>query len=438
MANGGNGMSSPDVVISRLGEAAIPSPLNLSTQAGDALGDYVSDAVRVRYNVEEGGPVGEDFRFEKAGPRGKLFFQPSYTRAAIVTCGGLCPGLNSVIRSAYRQLWLYGVREVLGIRYGYAGLNPANGFEPVRLDDDMVDDIHRDGGTILGSSRGSQPVPVMLDTLERMGVNILLTIGGDGTQKGAHAIAVEALKRKLPLAVVGIPKTIDNDILYTRRTFGFTTAVDRARDVLSSAHHEARSYHNGIALVRLMGRDSGFIAAVATLASQEVNFALVPEVPFRLDGPNGFLAALESRIHRKRHALIAVAEGAGQDLVAGLGERKDASGNVVHEDVGLILKEKIAAYFKEKGVAINLKYMDPSYFIRSAPANSEDAWLCDQYARHAVHAALTGRTDVLIGYWNTFIHVPMLMATAYRRKIDQESLLWSSVLSSTGQPPVMM
>ncbi len=430
-------MNDLEVKIERLGEATVPSPLQLNADPNDAIGNYVPDTIRVRYNVEEGSSGAEDFRFEKAGPRERIFFQPSYTRAAIVTCGGLCPGLNNVIRSAYRQLCIYGVREVLGIRYGYAGLNPANGFEPFRINDDMVDDIHRDGGTILGSSRGAQPVPVMLDTLERMGVNILLTIGGDGTQRGAHEIAAEARSRRLPLAVVGIPKTIDNDILYTRRTFGFNTAVDRACEVLASAHHEARSYHNGIALVRLMGRDSGFIAAVATLASQEVNFTLVPEVEFVLDGPGGFLAALDRRIHRKRHALIAVAEGAGQNLMTGGGTVKDASGNVLHGDIGLWLKDRIAAYFKERGIPISLKYMDPSYLIRSAPANSEDAWLCDQYARHAVHAAMTGRTDLVIGYWNTFIHVPMLMATAYRRKIDQESLLWSSVLSSTGQPPAM-
>ncbi len=431
-------MSGEEVRIEKLGEAMVSSPLRSQTEAKGTVGDFVPDAVRVRYNVEEGGGIEEDYRFEKAGPRERIFFQPSYARAAIVTCGGLCPGLNNVIRSAYRQLCIYGVQEVLGIRYGYAGLNPANGFEPFRIDDDMVDDIHRDGGTILGSSRGEQPAPLMVDTLGKLGVNILLTIGGDGTQRGAHAIAVEARNRGLPLSVVGIPKTIDNDILYTRRTFGFNTAVDRACEVLASAHHEARSYHNGIALVRLMGRDSGFIAAVATLASQEVNFTLVPEVAFTLEGPGGFLAALERRIHRKHHALIAVAEGAGQDLMqAGGTAIRDASGNVLHGDIGRVLKDRIAAHFQERGIAISLKYIDPSYLIRSAPANSEDAWLCDQYARHAVHAAMSGRTDLVIGYWNTFIHVPMLMATAYRRKIDQESLLWSSVLSSTGQPAVM-
>ncbi len=431
-------MNANDVVISTLGEPSYPSPLNLNMQANDAISDYVPDSVRVRYNVEEGGTWREDHRFEKAGPRAKLYFQPAYTRAAIVTCGGLCPGLNNVIRSAYRQLISYGVQEVLGIRYGYMGLDPANGFAPVRLNGDMVDDIHYDGGTILGSARGSPPVPVMVDALEGMGVNILLSIGGDGTQRGAHEIAEEAVKRKLPLAVVGIPKTIDNDILYTQRTFGFTTAVDRARDVLASAHCEARSYHNGIALVRLMGRDSGFIAAVASLASQEVNFALVPEVPFNLEGDNGLLASLERRIRQKGHALIAVAEGAGQGLLADAGQRKDASGNVLHGDIGVLLKEKIQAYFKERGISISLKYMDPSYYVRSAPANSEDALLCDQFARHAVHAAMTGRTDLIIGFWNTFIHVPMVMATAHRRKIEQESLLWSSVLSSTGQPAIMM
>lgn len=422
------------ITITTLGPATVPSPLPLNRNPADVVGDFVPDEARIRLDVEEGGrghPSG--LLFPKAGPREQLFFDPARVRAAIVTCGGLCPGLNNVIRSAYRELCNYGVPEVLGIRYGYRGLNPAAGLAPVRLSDDLVDDIHRDGGTILGASRGSQSAEVMVDFLQREKVDVLLTLGGDGTQRGAHAIAAEALRRGYRLSVVGIPKTIDNDILYVRRTFGFASAVDQARSVLACAHAEAKAYPNGVALVRLMGRDSGFIAAAATVASQEVNLVLIPEVSFRLEGERGLLAFLERRLALKGHALIAVAEGAGQDLLAGDG-RRDASGNVLHRDIGLFLRHRIEEHFRAKDIELNLKYIDPSYLIRSVPANSEDALLCDSFARHAVHAAMAGCTDVVIGYWNEFIHVPIEMATAERRKVSPDSGLWNSVLSATGQP----
>jgi len=431
-------MHSSPTAISMLGAAAHPSPLPLNRTSGDAIGNFTRADTRIRFDLEIRSDAATDtLSFEKAGPRARLFFNPAGVKAAIVTCGGLCPGLNNVIRSAYRQLCNYGVPEVWGIRYGYRGLNPAAGLEPLRITDDLVDDIHRDGGTLLGSSRGSQPIDAMVDFLRRRGLNVLLTVGGDGTQRGAHELAEEARRQGYPLAVVGIPKTIDNDIQYTMRTFGFASAVDQARDVLACAHAEARAYPNGVALVRLMGRDSGFIAAAATLASQEVNFTLIPEVPFALDGQRGFLACLERRLAVKGHALIAVAEGAGQDLLRdGAGER-DASGNVLHQDIGLFLRDRILAHFKARQIELNLKYIDPSYLIRSVPANSEDAVLCDMYARHAVHAALAGKTDLVIGYWNDFIHVPIAMATEQRRKVSPDSLLWNSVLSATGQPACM-
>jgi len=372
--------------------------------------------------------------FEKAGPREMIFFEPARTRAAIVTCGGLCPGLNNVIRSAFHELFHnYGVKEVLGVRYGYQGLNSVVGRPPMKLTPEIVKDIHMEGGTILGSSRGNQPPSVMVDGLEKYQINILLCVGGDGTQRGAHAIAEEVRKRGLPIAIVGIPKTIDNDILYVRSTFGFVTAVDRAREVLFCAHSEAHSFPNGIGLVRLMGRDSGFITAMATLASQEVNFTLLPELPFKLDGEHGFLKALKDRILNRGHALIAVAEGAGQNLLARGAEEKDASGNLLHKDIGLFLKDRIAAFFKEQGIPINLKYIDPSYLIRSVPANSEDSLLCDQYARNAVHAAMAGKTDMIIGLWHAFMHVPIALATSARQRVLPESLLWYNVISATGQ-----
>lgn len=420
--------------IRTLGQRQVVSPLPLNLDPGDPVGNFTLDETRIRFNVETGGFCeAPDLLFEKAGPRNRIFFEPSRVRAALVTCGGLCPGLNNVIRSAFRQLCQYGVPEVLGIRYGYRGLNPASGLQPIRITDDLVEDIHRDGGTILGSSRGNQPIEVMVDFLQQRGINVLLTLGGDGTQRGAHAIADEVQRRGLSIAVVGIPKTIDNDIQYVQRTFGFASAVDSARDVLASAHAEARAYPNGVALVRLMGRDSGFIAAAATLASQEVNFTLIPEVPFSLEGANGLLAHLERRLEAKGHALIAVAEGAGQDLLNDGSETKDASGNVVHKDIGLFLRGRIIEHFKLRNIELNMKYIDPSYLIRSLPANSEDAVMCDMFARNAVHAAMAGKTDVVIGFWNESIHVPIALATQTRRKVSPDSHLWNSVLFATGQ-----
>jgi 6-phosphofructokinase 1 len=351
-----------------------------------------------------------------------------------VTCGGLCPGLNNVIRSVFFALYHnYGVKRIYGIRYGYQGLNEETGGKPVILETETVDQIHSMGGTILGSSRGDQPPPKMVDFLVKHKINILFTVGGDGTQRGAHQIVEEIEKRRLAISVIGIPKTIDNDIMFIKRTFGFTTAVDEARKVLTCAHTEARSYPNGIGLVKLMGRDSGFIAAAATIVSQDVNFALVPEIPLKLEGETGFLETLKQRILKRRHAVIAVAEGAGQDLLHGEKVR-DASGTVLHQDIGAFLKEKIAAFFREQKIPVNLKYIDPSYIIRSVPASSEDCFLCDQYARNAVHAAMAGKTDMIVGFWNGFMHIPIPMATGKRQQITPESLLWQSVVSSTGQP----
>jgi 6-phosphofructokinase 1 len=238
--------------------------LPLAAEAGTGHGQFVPAAARVRYQAEVG--TGEDLPgdvfFEKAGPREKLFFDPRQTRAAIVTCGGLCPGLNNVIRSAFLELHHnYGVPEMLGLRYGYAGLNPAGGEPPLRLTPEIVDDIHEVGGTILGSSRGPQPSEVMVDFLVQAGINVLFCVGGDGTLRGARDIGEEARRRKLPIAVVGIPKTIDNDVMYITRTFGFSTATEKAREVLDCAHNEAKSVFNGVGLVKVMGRDAGFIAA---------------------------------------------------------------------------------------------------------------------------------------------------------------------------------
>jgi len=329
----------------------------------------------------------------------------------------------------------YGAIEVLGFRWGYQGLDPEHGAEPLVLTHELVDRIHLQAGTILGTSRGPVDKARAVENLIRRRVNILFTIGGDGTQRGAREFFKEAQKRGHALSVVGIPKTIDSDIPFVARSFGFLTAVQEAAKVLQRAHTEARSVQNGIALVKLMGRHAGFLTAEATVASQDVNFTLIPEVPFRLDGECGFLSALERRIVKRGHAVIAVAEGSGQELLGNTGNERDASGNIRLSDIGLFLRKKIEEWFKARKIPVVMRYFDPSYLVRSSPDNAEDSILCDQFARHAAHAAMSGRTGLVIGFLHDrFIHVPIELLATQQKRLDPDSPAWSAVLATTGQP----
>jgi len=431
--------------IKTLGDCKIKTPLLEKFKLNDM--NFVRDSKRMLYNVMlENNTISSaatDQTFELAGPREFLFFNPEEIRSAIVTCGGLCPGLNDVIRSIVMESWYrYGAKNILGIRYGYSGLKPDTQFAPIELTPDLVRAIHMDGGSILGSSRGgTDDMEKLVDTLEKLKINILYTIGGDGTLKGAHNISLIAEKRKLNLAVVGIPKTIDNDISYIQRSFGFETAFSKAVEAVISAHVEAKGAPNGIGLVKLMGRNSGFIAANATMAMNDVNYVFVPEIPFELDGENGLLKHLESRLFDRQHAVICVAEGAGQDLIQKDSDNleKDASGNVKLKDIGIYLKEKIEAYFKSKKIEINLKYIDPSYMIRSAPAVPNDAIFCAQLGQYAVHAGMAGKTDLVIGQWNNnYTHVPIDLAISKKKFINPNSRFWFSVIDATGQPEKMV
>ncbi len=418
--------------IQALGPRSIPSPLVFSRSSGDAMANYVSDDERIRTG---GAPGSQAFIMEKAGPREKLYFNPAHVRAGIVTCGGLCPGLNDVIRALVRCLWnRYGVRRIAGIRYGYKGLIPEYALPIKELDPDIVDDIHKIGGSILGTSRGGgERTEEIVDAIERLNLNVLFAIGGDGTQKGALAIADELEKRHLKVAVVGIPKTIDNDLRFVDRSFGFETAVDKATEAVSAAHAEAHSAINGIGLVKLMGRDSGFIAVHTALATHEANFVLIPERRFDLAGPNGFLSHLERRLERRKHAVIVVAEGAGQELLEAA-EGADASGNKKLSDIGAFLRGEILRYFSGKGTEINLKYIDPSYMIRSSPAVPTDSMYCERLGTNAAHAAMAGKTRVLIGMVNgEIVHLPTEQAVASRNKVDPEGSLYRDALDATGQ-----
>lgn len=437
-------MNAADFAIRTLGPATLPSPLlrgdpeaseHVMVEEGAAV--LVDDSLReVRALLAAGRELP---CLERAGPRHKLFFRPERVTLGVVTCGGLCPGLNNVLRSlVMTAVHHYGVRRILGFRYGYRGLVDPDGH--VELTPQVVAEIHTQGGSILASSRGRQDTGEMLDGLQRLGVDVLFVIGGDGSMHGALDLATEIARRGLAIGVVGIPKTIDNDLCFMDQTFGFQTAMAKAVEAIDCAHREAQGAPNGIGLVKLMGRHSGFIACQATVASGRPNFTLVPEQPFRLEGAGGFLAALQRRLASRGSACVVVAEGAGQDLLAGNGNgtERDASGNVRLKDIGTYLAEKIHAHFAAQDIEINLKYIDPSYIIRSVPANAADAVFCSALGMHAVHAGLCGKTEMLVGVWHRhLVHVPIRQVIASRNVVDLGSTLWRSVLGATGQPPRM-
>lgn len=373
--------------------------------------------------------------FELAGPREEIFFNPEETGCAVVTCGGLCPGLNDIIRSIVLELYYrYGVRRIYGIKYGLQGFIPDFGHKTVELTPENVTGILNLGGSILGTSRGTQDISRIIETLTEKKINILFMAGGDGTLKAALAIESAIRERNLPISVIGIPKTIDNDIFMVSRSFGFDTAVDVATHVIQAAHNEAAGFPNGIGLIKLMGRYSGFIAATAALAQQDANFVLIPEVDFDLEGPSGLLERLHERLKARGHAVIVAAEGAGQKYLEDGASQLDKSGNLKLKDIGIFLKDRIADFFSEKGIDISMKYIDPSYTIRSLKANANDSVFCGFLARDAVHAGMSGRTGMLVGHWNgSFVHIPMKLSTGRRKQVNPKGKLWHTVLEATGQ-----
>ena len=426
--------------IPTLGKATLPSPLQ--KRADETGGNsFVSDQSRIIIEINDArvNQMIKDEKalpcFEMAGPRRRIFFDPSKLKCALVTCGGLCPGINDIIRSIVLELhYAYGVRHIFGIRYGLQGFVAKYGHDLVDLTPETVVNIHDRGGTVLGSSRGPQDIDEIIDCLEKMNIGLLFMIGGDGTLTAAGRIADAIIDRGLKISVVGVPKTIDNDIYTLSRSFGFDTAVDVATRAIISANNEAEGYPNGIGLIKLMGRHSGFIAATAVLAQQDVNFVLIPEVDFDLEGPAGLLSALEKRLAERKHAVIVVAEGAGQKFFADEKSNRDASGNIKLKDIGIYLKETISSYFAAKGIDISIKYIDPSYMIRSLPANANDRVFCNFLGRNSVHAGMAGKTSMLIGHWNNqFVHVPMKVIADKRKQVDPKGSLWRTTLGATGQ-----
>ena len=428
-----------DFKIQDLGKRKIPSPL--------MVGYFKTDDERIIYDIRLGREEtrvkskGVPITMEIAGPRGTIYFDPPKVKAAIASCGGLCPGINDVIRAIVMELhFRYGIQNIIGIRYGFQGLIPRYGHEVMELTFEMVKEIQDLGGSILASSRGDQEVGEMVDALERMNISVFFIIGGDGTMRAADLITREVTRRNLRIGIIGIPKTIDNDLVLIQKSFGFDTAISEAVKIIQCAHVEAKGAPMGIGLVKLMGRQSGHIAASAALAQGDANFVLIPEIPFDLEGEKGFLKCLEKRLVNRRHAVIIVAEGAGQDLIppGAFPAVRDASGNLKLRDIGLFLREQIERHFKRIGIEVNLKYIDPSYIIRSVPANASDSILCGVLGQYAVHAGMAGKTGMLVGLVNdAFVHLPFKAVSSHRKTIDPAGNMWMQVLESTGQPVSM-
>ncbi|CAK9152778.1 unnamed protein product [Ilex paraguariensis] len=393
------------------------------------------DTVAHKIVVHKNSPRGTHFR--RAGPRQKVYFESDEVRACIVTCGGLCPGINTVIREIVCGLHhMYGVTRVLGIEGGYRGFYSRN---TITLTPKVVNDIHKRGGTTLGTSRGGHNTKKIVDSIQDRGINQVYIIGGDGTQQGAAVIFEEIRRRGLKVAVGGIPKTVDNDIPVIDKSFGFDTAVEEAQRAINAAHVEATSCDNCIGLVKLMGRYSGFIAMYATLASRDVDCCLIPESPFYLEGAGGLFEYIEKRLKENGHMVIVIAEGAGQELLCESlrsTDQKDASGNKLLQDVGLWISQRIKDYFsKQTKMAINLKYIDPTYMIRAVPSIASDNVYCTLLAQSAVHGAMAGYTGFTVGPVNgRHAYIPFNRITETQNRVVITDRMWARLLSSTNQP----
>ncbi|MBB4686898.1 ATP-dependent 6-phosphofructokinase [Amycolatopsis jiangsuensis] len=439
-----------DLRVRRLGECRYDSPFSETLSTKQTSPHYVAEGDRVLLEdtvsmlADHGLPLGRIPSFEAAGPRRKIYFDPSQVTAGIVTCGGLCPGLNNVIRGLVQEIYVhYQVKQVLGFRNGLQGLTAAHRDDTIELTPDRVRDIHNAGGTILGSSRGGQDADEMVDTLVSRGIDIMFVIGGDGGMRAATFLSEAIRARGLDIAVIGVPKTIDNDLPFTDQSFGFQSAFARATDFISAVAVEAAAGLNGVGIVKLMGRHSGFIASYAALAANAADIVLIPEIPFALGGPDGLLAHVEQHVRTKGHVVIVLAEGAGQELLEehGLpqqnGRGTDASGNLKLGDIGGLLQASITAHLTAVGLSPTMRYIDPSYAVRSIAANAYDSVYCLRLAHAAVHAAMAGRTEAAVARWRRrFVHVPLSLMTSRRNQVDPDGDLWMSVLETTCQPAV--
>jgi len=360
-----------------------------------------------------------------------IYWDPKDVRAAIVTCGGLCPGLNSVVRELTDCLYNeYGVKDILGMRGGYHGLSNPEELTPMYLTPKIVNEIHMKGGSVLMAGRGGNDCIRIVDKLKERDINMLFVVGGDGTQSGAHALFLEARKRKMPISIVGVPKSIDNDVMYFDKTFGFESAVAEAVSVIRGSFVEATSANRAVSIVKLMGRDAGFVSMYAAVASNLVDLCLIPEVDVKLQD---VLAYVDKVLAQKGYMVVAVAEGAGQNFVES--EGVDPTGHTKYGDVGVFLRDAINEHLKRSDDGGRSFYFDPSYMIRAVPANPIDHIFCSRLSRDAVHTAMRGYTGVCVGpIHNIIIIMPMNNIASRQKTVNVHRNMWQVCVHQSGMP----
>jgi ATP-dependent phosphofructokinase / diphosphate-dependent phosphofructokinase len=329
-------------------------------------------------------------------------------RVGVLTGGGDCPGLNAVIRAIVRR----GVPE-----YGYSFLGFRDGWRgpleavTMPLDIPAVRGLLPRGGTILGSSRTNpfaieNGVERIRRNLQNLGVDALIAIGGEDT------LGVATQLHDLGVKVVGVPKTIDNDLSGTDYTFGFDTAVNIATDAIDRLHTTAESHHR-VLIVEVMGRHAGWIALHAGMAGG-ANIILIPEVPFDIDQVCRYV---EARFRLHYAAIIVVSEGAmpkETDNVVHTGDELDAFGHVRLGGIGEGLAREIKARTGRDARTTVLGHVQ-----RGGTPTARDRWLATRFGLHAIDAVATGRWGTMTALRGTdIVTVPLSEATKELKVVD--------------------
>lgn len=385
--------------------------------------------------------------FPEAGPRKELCFDPHRVKAAVVTTGGLAPGLNSVVHSIVdRHFNTYELNETLGgavygIYDGFRGLRDC-ASNSTTLNPKVTLDWLRQGGSNLGSIRFRDPqgekhlVDEIAKSITQMAIDILYVIGGDGSQLIAHKVA-----QAVPsISVLGVPKTMDNDVLWVRESFGFDTTVEQATHAINALHFEAQSTRR-VGLLQFFGAESGFVAANAALASGQVDLVLIPEAFNNLSDEQlqhywkMLLGHLDDRVKRQAHmphAIVVVAEGVETALVQQKSRKLGRKGDFLE-----LLKQDIAGKVRDRrGRCLEIFVNEPRHYIRSGAANAHDQIFCERLGALAVDNGLAGYTNCMVSHWLTeYVLVPLELVVQGQKSIQTSGMFWRQVETSTGQPP---
>ncbi|MGA7341196.1 MAG: 6-phosphofructokinase [Terracidiphilus sp.] len=471
-------------------EAALENPIT-----DKSIGTLSDDSPRVmldaRGRAEADGAV--DLSLPEARPRTHLRYplQPgAMLGIGILVSGGIAPGINAVIDGIVLRHSLYHARqcargrrhsiEILGYREGFKGLLRP-GVHPQRLNSAAIRGVVEIGGSYLGTSRADELLPgtgpnrnakleAAIGRLQNDGVHILYVIGGDGSMSCAHALWHYARRKGYELSVVGIPKAMDNDILWVWQSFGFLSAVEEARQAILHMHTEVSS-NPRVGIVQLFGSDSGFIASHAGY-STACDLVLIPEDPMTMDdivthiserltdrfgngqdiaGPYALVVMAETAlpadarkyIDDPRVGLSEGKRGEKEALKSFLDNGRRVRGQTPDElrtaglkIVSRVLQDRIQQelepreYWRDFRVITN----EPRHLIRSIPPSVTDVIFGERLGALAVDNAMAGYTDFMVSQWLTeFVLVPLPLVVLGRKRVPTNGIFWKSVLSKTGQ-----